>query len=102
VGSKGSAYANFQRALATSNLMLIRAAASELPAVDLDDALTVCALICEQEPHRYEQAAVRWIGRFCTETRDGTLANVQLATSAFVLLRGEPEAALRLLRALAG
>ena len=39
---KGSPYANFRRALATGNLLLIRAAAAELPTVNLDDALEVC------------------------------------------------------------
>jgi hypothetical protein len=42
MGDAGSAYSRFQHALATGKLHLIRAAASELPRVDLGDALAVC------------------------------------------------------------
>ena len=37
--SSGSPYSRFRRALATGNLAVVRAAAAELPAVDLADAL---------------------------------------------------------------
>jgi hypothetical protein len=39
MGNAGSPYPRLQRALATGNLNLIRAAAAELPRVDLSDAL---------------------------------------------------------------
>src|SRR4051812_24937866 len=39
VTSDGSAYTRFRRALDTGNLPLVRAAAAELPHVDLADAL---------------------------------------------------------------
>jgi hypothetical protein len=41
MGDAGSAYRRFQHVLATGNLHLIRAAASQLPRVDLGDALAV-------------------------------------------------------------
>ena len=40
--SSGSPYSRFRRALQTGNLALVRAAAAELPAVDLGDALSIC------------------------------------------------------------
>ena len=100
VSVKGSSYKNFQRALATGNLMLVRAAAAELPSITLDDALTICMLLGDQEPHRYERATVRWLGRFCLEKRDVRLADVRDAAEAFTLLPTEPERARGVLREL--
>ncbi len=50
VSIKGGSYANFQRALDSGNLTMIRAAATELPAINLDGALTICVLVSEQRP----------------------------------------------------
>ena len=47
--SDGSPYARFQRALRIGRLSLVRAAAAELPRVELDDALSICLLISEQD-----------------------------------------------------
>jgi hypothetical protein len=44
VSIRGSSYARFRRALETENLTLVRAAAAELPTINLDDALRVCLL----------------------------------------------------------
>ncbi|QEC48911.1 hypothetical protein FSW04_15895 [Baekduia soli] len=95
----GSAYSRFQRALTTGNLTLIRAAAAELPAVRLGDALQVCVLLRDREPERYERAAVRWIGRFCVE-RAVTLEDVDHARVAFQIMRRDPERALGILQTL--
>lgn len=98
---KGSPYSHFQRALATGNLTLVRAAAADLPAVRLDDALQVCVLLRDREPHRYERAAVRWIARFCVERAEVTLEDVDEAVRAFALMRrGECERALATLQVL--
>jgi hypothetical protein len=67
MGDAGSAYARFQRALATGNLALIHAAASELPQVDLGDALAVST-------EQVVQAA------------DGCLSAEGLVSSAMVVL----------------
>src|SRR3954453_6730412 len=80
--SQGSAYARFRRALDTGNLALVRAAAAELPHVDLADALQVCWLLRE-EPGAYEKAVIRWLGRFCLERKRVTLAQVEPALAAF-------------------
>jgi hypothetical protein len=100
VSDAGSAYSRFQRALTTGNLTIIRAAAAELPAIRLGDALQVCVLLRDREPERYERAAVRWIGRFCVERPDVTLEDVDHARAAFQIMRRDPERALGILQTL--
>jgi hypothetical protein len=94
VSSDGSSYARFRRALGTGNMALIRAAAAELPHVDLGDALCVCMAICRAEPTRFERAAVRWLARFCVERPAATVAEVRAAADAFDVMGTEPEQAL--------
>jgi hypothetical protein len=98
--SQGSAYARFRRALGTGNLTIIRAAAAELPHVDLGDALTVCVAIREAEPERFERAALRWLARFCTEHRGASVGDVRAAAAAFQGMATDPAAALDALRRL--
>jgi len=102
VSTQGSPYQRFRRALATGNLNIIRAAAAELPRVDLGDALAVCVAIREAEPERFERAALRWLARFCVERPRATVADVQLAAGAFESMASEPDAALETLRRLCG
>lgn len=99
MGDAGSAYQRFQRALATGNLRLIRAAAAELPRVDLADALAVCIAIRAAEPQRFERAALRWLARYAVE-RATSVADVRTATEAFAMMLQAPEDALSTLRAL--
>jgi hypothetical protein len=80
--SGGSPYTRFQRALATEDIALVRAAAAELPHVGLGDALKIVWLYREDD-QLYERAAVRWIGRFALEAPAATLEDVQTALSAF-------------------
>lgn len=68
VTSQGHAYARFRRALTTSNLSVVEAAAAELPSVRLEDALAILALLAERGDPRFERAATRWVGRLLTET----------------------------------
>jgi hypothetical protein len=102
VTSQGSPYARFQRALATGNLLLIHAAAAELPHVDLRDALSVCAAIRQSEPERFERAALRWLPRFCVERPGATLDDVRAAAWAFERIGSDPDGAMNTLRGLAG
>ncbi len=92
VTSQGSPYARFRRALETGNLMIVRAAAAELPAVQLGDALRVlCLMRGDQE--LYERAAVRWLGRFCLEALAATLDRINVAGAALASLEaGQVEA----------
>ena len=97
VTSDGSPYTRFRRALETGNLLLIRAAAAELPQVNLGDALCICVAIREAEP---ERAALRWLARFCVERPRATVADVRLAAGAFEAMANDPSAALETLRRL--
>ncbi len=80
---------------------MIRAAATELPAINLDDALTICVLVSEQRPEQFERAALRWLGRYALERKDATLAGLREAAAAFARLDSEPEASLGTLERLA-
>ena len=68
--SQGHLYAQFQRALKTGNAHLALAAAAELRHVDLADALSLVLLIRDDDPQRYDRAAVRWLARY-VEQVDG-------------------------------
>jgi hypothetical protein len=99
--SAGGPHARFKRALDTGNVLLIRAAAAELPTPPpLDDALRVCLLLRQGEPAMYDRAVVRWLGRFCLECPFATFYDLQRAINAFDRLQSEPEQSERVLRSL--
>lgn len=92
-------YARFRRALESGNLANVRAAAAELPTINLDDALRICALY-RADPSRYEAAVIRWLGRLCLERPGTTITDLRVALAAFDRLPEEPgkaEAELRYL-----
>jgi len=95
--SQGSPYARFQRALATGNLNVVRAAAAELPRIGVAEAASILLVILRAEPHQYERAAVRWLGRLCLERKRVALADLTRAAAALVALPERPEAARPLL-----
>jgi len=97
---KGGSYTRFRRALESGNLTLVRAAAAELPRINLDDALRVCLLLRAADAAGYEKAAVRWLGRFALEHPGATLSMLHQAVAAFGRLPDDPEAAQRELVAL--
>ncbi len=99
MSSDGSPYARFQRALKTGNLTIIRAAASDLPRVDLGDALCVCMAIRAAEPDRFERAALRWLARFAAE-RARSVTDVREAAAALAAIPYNPEEALVTLQTL--
>jgi hypothetical protein len=68
--SQGHAYTRFQRALRTGNPFLALEAARELHHLTLADALSLCLLLRDADPLRYEPAAVRWLARLL-ERRPG-------------------------------
>lgn len=77
VTSQGSPVARFERALATGDVLLVRAAALELPQVGLVDALRITLVILRGEPELYPRAASRWAGRLLLETRGLELDDAQ-------------------------
>lgn len=96
--SQGSPYARFRRALTTGNLLLVRAAAAELPRVELADALRVCLLIQRGDPDRYERAGIRWLGRLSLERPEVGFDDLAEGLAALRVLPTQPEAALAVLR----
>src|SRR3954452_3263638 len=88
--SDGSPYARFQRALRIGRLSMVRAAAAELPRIDLDDALSICLLISEQDGERFERAAVRWLARLSLEVRSVRIEDLRAGLLAFEVLPETP------------
>jgi hypothetical protein len=88
--SQGSPYARFQRALRIGRLPLVRAAAAELPRVDLDDALAICLLIEQQDADRFERAAVRWLARLSLEVASVRIEDLRAGLLAFEALPENP------------
>jgi hypothetical protein len=91
--SDGSPYARFQRALRIGRLSLVRAAAAELPRIDLDDALSICLLISEQDAERYERAVVRWLARLSLEVPSVRIEDLRAGLLAFEVLPENPHGA---------
>ena len=88
--SDGSPYARFQRALRIGRLSLVRAAAAELPRVELDDALSICLLISEQDAERFKRAAVRWLARLSLEVPTVRIEDLRAGLIAFEALPENP------------
>ena len=88
--SQGSPYARFQRALRIGRLPLVRAAAAELPRIDLDDALAICLLIEAQDAERYERAVVRWLARLSLEVPTVRIEDLRAGLVAFEALPENP------------
>jgi hypothetical protein len=94
VSIKGSAYINFQRALDRGDILNIRAAAAELPQINLGDALRIClAFGTSPDPELYQRAAVRWLGRFCLEAQNVRLEELEQAAVALGAMPAHPEEA---------
>jgi hypothetical protein len=97
VTSQGHRYAQFQRALKTGNAHLALAAAADLRHVGLADALSLVLLIRDDDPLRYERAAVKWLSRYATEDRHIRLAEArELVDMLAAVGRHDQVAALRL------
>jgi hypothetical protein len=91
--SGGSPYSRFKRALLTGNVALVHAAAAELPAVDLADALAICLLMSARDDERYERAAVRWLARLALERPGVGLGDLRDGLVAFEAMPYNPAAA---------
>lgn len=88
---KGSPYQNFRRAIETGNLNIVLPAAAELRTVNLNDALSILALLAQQRPTRYPRAAARWVGRLAVERPDITIAELGVIVAALERLPERPE-----------
>jgi hypothetical protein len=92
VTAEASPYTRFRRALDSGNLDWVRTAALELPKVQLADALRIVYVMRDDEA-LFERAAIRWLGRFCLEARDLSLADVEAAAGALRRVTWHPEEA---------
>jgi hypothetical protein len=79
---------------------MVRAAAAELPRIDLDDALAICLLIERQDGERYERAVVRWLARMVLEVPAVGIDDLREALIAFEALPHNPQGASESLAAL--
>jgi hypothetical protein len=98
VSTKGGSYAGFRRALDSGKLTLVRAAAAELPSVNLEDALRICLLLRDADPSRYERAVIRWLGRLCLQRPRLSLEELKRALAACKRLPQAPDQAVSELR----
>jgi hypothetical protein len=87
VTPEGSALTRFRRALAVRNGPAAYAAATELPRVELADALALTLLLSTEQGNLFDKACVRWIGRFVLEIPALPLESAQLALSALSSVR---------------
>jgi hypothetical protein len=90
VTSDGHAYARFRRALDRRNAPAALAAAAELNAVGLADALELTLLL--HGDRRFERASVRWTARYATDY-DLDLVETHAVLALFATLRGGRRAA---------
>ncbi len=84
--SQGSPHAHFRRAVATGNLIIIRAAAAELGWIGVADAAAILLVIARVEPHSYERAAIRWLAKLCSERSRIALPDIAQAAGALEAL----------------
>jgi hypothetical protein len=87
--SDGSAVMRLQRALANprTSASQIRAVASELPTIGLEDALAILLALLDREPQSFSRTAARWGARLTIERRL-PLAEAQLTLASLAVLPG--------------
>ena len=78
-----------QRALANprTSAAQIRAIASELPTIGLEDALAILLALLDREPQSFSRTAARWGGRLMLERRL-PLIDAQLTLASLAALPG--------------
>jgi len=82
----GAAYHRFQRALATQNLLLVRAAATDLPSLTLADQLRVLLLMRDRERATYDRAAARFLANVVRAAPEIVLAEAQVVAAGLVAI----------------
>src|SRR4051812_10736472 len=88
--SQGSPYQRFRRCVANGNLLMVRAAAAELPRIGVAESAAILLVILRAEPQTYERAALRWVAKLATEARGVDLAAMSAAASALAVLPERP------------
>ena len=59
--SQGTAHGRFQRAIQRGHVQAAEMAAREMGRLSPADALSLCELLANVDPARYERAALRWL-----------------------------------------
>ena len=90
----------FLAALDAGDLAFIRRHAAALAPIRLSEALRICLMFRDQDPERYEGAAIRWLGRFALEAPKATFDDLQFALDALDALPEQPDIAMEQLSAL--
>jgi hypothetical protein len=92
--SQGSPYTRFRRALDGGSMLIIRAAAAELPRIGVAEAAAMLLVLERVEPENYERAARRWLSMLCEERRSSVdLLGVAQAAAALDALPSRRPAA---------
>ena len=86
--AQGHPRAIFSRAIERGNLTLAEQVAREVPNLTLEEALRLLFLYAENDPLRYEKAALRWLDLYLANGKAVSLLKVNLAASALAELRG--------------
>ena len=90
--SQGSPYGRFRKALSTGNVLIIEAAARELPKIGLTDALEILEAFAAADDPRYGRAAARFAARL-TRERDLGLAEARYVLALAEALPSAPAVA---------
>ena len=85
---KGRPYTWLRASLERGDLPGVRSAATELPRINLADALAIVLLMAADEDPAYERAAARWLTRLASERPTVTLQDLAEAAAALLALRG--------------
>lgn len=97
VSIKGRPYAWFHSALRRGDLLGVRAAAAELPHVNLVDALGVVLLMADRDDDAYDRAATKWLARLALERPAAGLDDLRLGLTALKALPYNPDGARQVL-----
>jgi hypothetical protein len=87
--SQGRAYAIFRRAIERKNLLIAEATATELPPLNLTDALDLTMLIAQKDPRRHPRVAARWLLHYLEECEEATIDEAAMAAACLAALAGD-------------
>jgi hypothetical protein len=101
--SQGHLPAQYARACINGNYIQAAALAAQMRPLGLGEALLLLPLIADNEPEKYDAAAIRWHARWQLEGRGVDLTSSGLALAALAAVKGpKREDGLRVLRSFLG
>jgi hypothetical protein len=96
VTAQGSSYTRLRRALDHRNVVEALSAASELQFVGLTEALELTLLLADEDPAKYERAALRWHIRLMQDFPAVELRESQAILALLAAVPTKPVAAVAL------